>query len=154
MNKILVLSIGNDIMGDDGAAFEAAKLIQQRFPDEVDYESVYGGGMEILDFLESREKVLILDTISENGKPAGTITEIDKEEFPVILSSSPHYIGLPEVMRLANIFEIDFPATVKILAIHTELQYEVTEELSQQIKSSLPTYANHAIQILEGWMKE
>jgi len=154
MNKILVMSIGNDIMGDDGAAFEAAKLIQQHFPDNVDYENVYGGGMEILDFLESREKVLILDTISENGKPAGTITEIEKEDFPVVLTSSPHYIGLPEVLRLADVFEIDFPNVVKILAIHTELQYEVTEELSPQIQEALPAYANRAIQILEGWMRE
>ncbi|MBI5325265.1 MAG: hydrogenase maturation protease [Ignavibacteriae bacterium] len=152
MNKILVMSIGNDIMGDDGAAFEAAKLIQKRFPDEVDYENVYGGGMEILDYLEGKEKVLILDTISEGNKPAGSITEIEREDFPVILTSSPHYIGLPEVLRLAEMFEIEFPAVVKILAIHTELQYEVTEDLSEPIKSALPEYAERAIQIIEEWM--
>lgn len=147
------MSIGNDIMGDDGAAFEAAKLIKLRFPIEVDYESVYGGGMEILDILEGRDKVLILDTISEGNKPVGSITEIEKEDFPVIITSSPHYIGLPEVLRLADMFEIDFPDTVKILAIHTELQYEVTEELSEPIKAALPEYAERAIQIIEEWMK-
>jgi len=41
---------------------------------------------------------------------------------------------------------------LKILAIHTELQYEVTEELSTQINSALPEYAGGAIQIIEGWM--
>ena len=146
------MSIGNDIMGDDGAAFEAAKLIRMKYPDEVEYENVYGGGMEILDYMEGREKVLILDTISEGGKPVGSITEIEKEEFPVILTSSPHYIGLPEVIRLANMFEIDFPETMKILALHTEHQYEVTEELSPQIRAALPEYAERAIKIIEGWI--
>jgi Ni,Fe-hydrogenase maturation factor len=50
-------------------------------------------------------------------------------------------------------FEIDFPDTVKILALHTELQYEVTEELSEPIKSALPEYAERAIQIIEEWMR-
>jgi hydrogenase maturation protease len=153
MNKILVLSIGNDIIGDDGAAFEAAKLLQERFPDALDIENVYGGGLEILDFMEGREKTLILDTISDELVPSGTVFEIEKELFQTISTNSPHYVGLPEVLKLAGVFELDFPSDIRILAIETEMQSEIREGLSPQIKDALPHFVEQAAKIINIWLK-
>ncbi len=152
-NSILVLAIGNDIIGDDGAAFAASDALRERFADGVDFENVYGGGLEILDIIEGRERVLVLDTISTERNPVGTILEFSPADFSHSSSSSPHYVGLPEVIKLAEMFNIEFPQSVKILAIETEFQNEITENLSPQIKFMLPHYIDRAGTIINDWLQ-
>ncbi len=60
-NNILVLALGNDIMGDDGAALEAAGILEKKFADEIDIFKVSSAGFMLLDILEGYEKVIIID---------------------------------------------------------------------------------------------
>jgi len=154
LNNILVLAIGNDIMGDDGAALAAAEILQKNVPDTIDFEYVYGGGLEILDYMEGREKTLILDTISTGLNPPGTIIEFKKDDFQYITASSPHYVGLPEVVKMATLFGIDFPNEIKILAIEIVTQHVITEEISPNIGEHLPFFIKKAKEIIDGWLKD
>ena len=151
-SDILVLAIGNDIIRDDGTAFEAAKLLKEQFQAYADFEEVFGGGLEILDFLEGRIKTLVLDTISTGQYPIGTVLEFEKDDFEYINTSSPHYVGLPEVIKLSSIFEIDFPQEIKILAIETEIHNEISEGLSPEIQDKLPFFIQRAADILNSWL--
>lgn len=155
MNReILVLAIGNDIIGDDAAGLVAAEELSRIYSETIDFEYVYGGGLEILDFIEGRERVLVLDTISTRQVPNGEIIEFEKNDFSYTPSNSPHYVGLPEVMKLAVMFELDFPNDIKILAIETSLQNEVIEGLSPEIRACIPEYVKRASTILDEWLKE
>ncbi len=113
-NKILVLALGNDIMGDDGAALEAADLLEKEFAGEIDIFKVSSAGFMLLDILEGYEKVLILDTILAATEP-GNFRELTLSELSGRLSESPHYAGLPEVINLAEKLGIKFPDEIKYL---------------------------------------
>jgi len=152
--NILVLAFGNDIIGDDAAALEAAKLLAKQFGEKVDFEEVYGGGLEVLDFIEGRDKVLILDSITTEANPVGTVISYGKDALGYGNISSPHYVGLPEVLKLSAMFEMDIPQDIRILAIEIDLQSTIIEELSPEIQATLPNLVNEASKILSEWLEE
>ncbi len=153
MSDILVLAIGNDILGDDGISFAALDALKEKFPEGVDFEKVYTTGIDILDLLENRKKVLILDSITTGSNPVGTIYELLPETFRSIPFASPHYLGLPEIIELGKVLDLFKPIEIKILAIEIEFQLNVSEGLSPKIKSKLPDYLNQAEEIIKFWLK-
>lgn len=153
-NKILVLAFGNDIIGDDGAALEAAKILENEFSDIADFEHIFGGGLEVLDFIENREKVLILDSICTESNPPGTVVEFGRDAFGYANISSPHYIGLPEVLKIFAMFEINLPDDIRILAIEIEAQNNIIEGLSPIITEKLPDFTDKAREVLNEWKNE
>ncbi|MGA2296277.1 MAG: hydrogenase maturation protease [FCB group bacterium] len=153
VNKILVLAMGNDIMGDDGVSLEAAKHLKDYYGDNIIIEDVFGGGFELLDYMEGKEKVLIIDSISTGKHEQGTIMELSEREFHKIEASSPHYVGLPEVIKISKLLNIDFPSHIKILAVETKPQLCLKEGLSPCIENSIPELVNKAKTILDEWIK-
>ena len=152
--NILVLAFGNDIIGDDAAALEAADILEREFNEDVDFENIYGGGLEVLDFIENREKVLVLDSITTEEHPVGTIVEFGQDAFGYSNVSSPHYVGLPEVLKLSAMFELNVPKEIKILAIEIDLQSTIVEGLSSEIKEKLPDLVREASKVLTEWLEE
>ena len=152
-NKILVLALGNDIMGDDGAALEAAGLLEKEFADEIDIFKISSAGFMLLDLLEGYEKVIIIDTILATGEP-GKMREISMEELSGRLSPSPHYAGLPEVIQLANRLEIKFPEEIRIFVIEISEPFEIRQGLSFPIRYNVHLYAEGISQQLKQWLRE
>ncbi len=152
-NNILVLALGNDIMGDDGAALEVADLLEKEFADEIDIFKISSAGFMLLDLLEGYEKVIIMDTILSSGEP-GKIRELSLEELSGRLSPSPHYAGLHEVIQLANKLEIKFPETIKIFVIEIDEPFTIRQGLSFQIRYNVHLYSQKISDQLKEWLRE
>lgn len=152
--KILVLAMGNDIMGDDGVALEAAKQLSELYGDKITVEEMYGGGLELFDVVEGMDKVLIIDSITTGNYEPGTICEYSDKEFRKTIASSPHYIGLPEVINISKLLNLNFPTEIKILAVEILLQLNVKEGLSPEIRNSVPGLVDKAKLILDRWLKD
>lgn len=152
-NKILVLALGNDIMGDDGAALEAADLLEKEFAGEIDIFKVSSAGFMLLDILEGYEKVLILDTILAATEP-GNFRELTLSELSGRLSESPHYAGLPEVINLAEKLGIKFPDEIKIFVIEIEDPFIIRQGLSFKIRYNLHLFAQKVSVQINEWLHE
>lgn len=151
-NNILVLALGNDIMGDDGAALEAAGILEKKFADEIDIFKVSSAGFMLLDILEGYEKVIIIDTILATTAP-GNFRELTLDELTGRLSSSPHYAGLPEVIDLADMLKIKFPDEIKIFVIEIEDPFIIKQGLSFNIRYNLHLFADAVANQLKGWLE-
>lgn len=149
-NRILVLALGNDIMGDDGAALEAAKILRNEFGSALDVFEVASAGFMLLDLMEGYDKVLILDTILSTNYP-GTIRELSLEELTERRSSSPHYAGLPEIIGLAQKLDLKFPDEIRILVIEIEDAFTIRQGLSFQIRCNIPELVNRVRDIIKPW---
>ncbi len=149
-NKILVLALGNDIMGDDGAALAAAKILRNEFGSVIDIFEVASAGFMLLDLMEGYEKVLIIDTILSTNAP-GTIRELSVKELEGRQSSSPHYAGLPEIIGLAKKMDLNFPDEIRILVIEIEDAFTIRQGLSFQIRGNIPVLVNKVIDIIKPW---
>ena len=152
--SILLLALGNDIIGDDGVALAAAGALKETFGDELDVVETTEGGLGLIDILEPYDRVLLLDSIEIGDLPAGTVREFSREDFHKVLGQSPHYAGLPEVIALADKLGIDFPSELRVLAIKIDPQEEFRQGLSDDIRQALGDYVSQAEQILRKWIRE
>ncbi len=122
MKKTLVLGVGNLLLSDDGVGIHAIQRLHaaQLFPEEV--QVVDGGtcGLDLLQFLEGIERLIIIDA-AQMGRPPGTVVRLEGEQVPAYLAlkTSPHEIGLPELLFAAKLTNI-YPAQVVIFGVQPE----------------------------------
>jgi hydrogenase maturation protease len=149
----LVLGLGNDILGDDAVGLLAARRLREHCTAEVDIVEAAESGLGLLDFLEGRRRALLLDAILTGRHPAGTVLEFSHEDFRTTGGPSPHYTGLPELLRLAECLAIPVPTELCVLAMEVEDPYRVREGLSLAVDQALSGYVERARQIVNGWQQ-
>ncbi len=102
--NVLVLGIGNILISDEGAGIRVVEELKHRynFPDSV--EMIDGGtmGLELLPYFEKRSHILIVDAVTTGSKP-GTIVRIEDPPAFLRQKSSPHQMGLTDVLGVAAI---------------------------------------------------
>lgn len=153
-HRILLLSLGNDILGDDGIGLAAARILRERCDGGVDFVETAGSGLDLLDIVEGYDRALILDAISTGLYPTGTILELSLEDFQKMVGPSPHYAGLPETVKLAEQLGIPFPREVTLLAMEVENSYQFREGLSLTAAGALTELVTRAGKVLKDWTKE
>jgi hydrogenase maturation protease len=100
---LLVVGIGNAIQMDDGVGVHVLHALERReLPPGV--ELLDGGtmGIELLPWLEGREKVIFIDAVDAQEKP-GTVFRFapDAVDYDMIPKASVHEIGLVDAMQMA-----------------------------------------------------
>jgi len=152
--RILLLALGNDILGDDGVGFAAARTLREEFQEDVEIVESSEAGLALMELLEGYECALLLDAVVTGGCPPGSVLEFLPEDLQKILAPSPHYAGLPEVLQMAERLGIPFPKEIRILALEVEDPYEFREGLSPSVERALPAFVERARQVLAGWRKK
>jgi len=153
-NRILILALGNDIMGDDAAGLIAARELKKIFGADIDIFEVSSAGFSLMDVLEGYLKVLILDSIPSIGNAECSIRELSKEDLSQQFSLSPHYVGIPELMELAKRLAIPFPDEVRALVIDIQDSGIIREGLSADIKDKIPILVEKAFRIIKPWLSQ
>jgi hydrogenase maturation protease len=152
--RILLLALGNDLMGDDAVGLAVAHILRQQLGGEIAIAESAAAGFELMELLEGHERVLIVDAISTGSNPPGTVLEFSPEEFAGHGAWSAHYAGLPEILQLADRLEIPFPREIRILAMEIDPVSEAQSGLSDRIILSLPEFLERAKTILRHWLTE
>lgn len=150
-SSTLLLALGNDIMGDDGAALAAAHRLKAQALEDVDVSVTIEAGLTLLEILSGYKQVLLLDTIVTGKHAPGTVLELSQDDFTEVLGSSPHYAGLPEVMELARELAIEFPQDIRVLALEIDRPLGFSDTLSPVIQGALPNYVDKAVEVLARW---
>lgn len=134
--NVLVLGLGNILLSDEGAGIKAIKELQRRYDCSDAVEFIDGGtmGLELLPYFEGRSHVLIIDAVKTGSAP-GTIIRI--EDPPAYFSSktSPHQIGLADVLGIAAITG-DLPRNITLFGIEPK-QLSTGLDLSAEVSRNL-----------------
>ena len=149
---VLVLGLGNDILGDDAIGILAARELRARLPGIIEVIESAEAGLALMERMEGRECVLILDSIMTRQCEPGTVMDLGPEDFGKVAAPSPHYAGLPEVLALAKRLEIPFPSEIRILAMEVEDPFEIREGLTPKVAAALPTLVARALGVVTSWI--
>ncbi|HEY6952947.1 MAG TPA: hydrogenase maturation protease [Bacteroidota bacterium] len=152
--KILLLALGNDILGDDGVGLYAARTLAKKWSHRIEIVEAPIGGFALIDLLHGYDKVLILDSISGVSAKPGTLRELSVDDFHEQSFASPHYVGLKEIVELAVHLEIPFPSEIRILGMEVADASILRKGLSPEIESELPRLIQSAETILVEWACE
>ena len=136
--KILVLGLGNILLGDEGVGVRVAEqLLTHPLLDGI--EVIDGGtaGYELINFFEGKEKVIIVDAVKTNDTP-GSVYKLDlslvQEEETVQLSL--HQIGLKNVFKMASLMDLNPEVTLVGIVPKDYQDYNIG--LSDEVEQAIP----------------
>jgi hydrogenase maturation protease len=146
---ILVLGIGNYLLGDEGAGVHAIRALEQEpvLPGVILLDGGTGG-FHLLSYLQDYTTVVLIDATMD-GAPPGTVRVLRPKfasDFPRALSA--HDIGLRDLIESAIL-------TGKLPDIHLvtvsigELN-EMRTELSPEVSGAIPAVVSAVRGILGG----
>jgi len=102
--RLLILGIGNVLMGDEGiGSYAIDALVHERWPADVLLLDGGTGGFHLLGWLQEHEHVILIDAAMD-GKPAGTVSVFKPRyasDFPRSLTA--HDIGLRDLIEAASL---------------------------------------------------
>lgn len=146
--KILILGIGNLLMGDEGIGIHIAREFQanNKFKEYVEVVDGGTGGFHLLSYLQEYETVIIIDA-AIGDKIAGSIEIIKPKystDFPRTLTA--HDIGLKDLIDAAEILG-KLPEII-LLIVYIDNLSSMSLDLSDNVKSSIPIAIDYLNRIL------
>ncbi len=146
--KVLVLGVGNLIMGDEGVGIHAIRLLQRQ-PCSSRAALVDGGtgGFHLLSLFDDYDPVVMIDAAMD-GHPPGTVSLIRPRfasDFPRCLSA--HDIGLRDLIETAALLG-PLPE-IHLITVSIESGQLMGVDLSQAVANALSEVAARVHQILE-----
>jgi hydrogenase maturation protease len=148
--NILILGIGNVLMGDEGVGVHAINYLDKEpsFADEnIHFLDGGTGGFHLLEYLQNYSTVIMIDATMD-GKPAGTVRLIKpkfSKDFPKTLSA--HDIGLKDLVESAALLN-HHPEIFLITVSIDEIQ-NMEIHLSDSVQSALPEISSQVTQLLQ-----
>jgi hydrogenase maturation protease len=117
---VLVVGVGNELRGDDGAGIAVARRVRGPAARAgVDVREQLGEPIELLDVWQGRDAVVLVDTM-RSGAPAGTVRRLDASRAPlpagVLGSSSTHAFALGDAIELGRVLR-RLPPRVIVYAV-------------------------------------
>jgi len=146
---VLVLGLGNPLRGDDGIGPRVvAELEDQELPEGVEVLDGGTGGLDLLQIMEGRDRVVIVDAAEVGGECPGVAPgqfvrfTPDRVHLAGGAGGAPedgfssHHAGLAEVLALAQALERPLPSIV-VFGVQPK-RVGWGEGLSPEVETRLP----------------
>ena len=134
---VLIMGIGNYLMGDEGVGVHVAqRLAKETLPEGVDVLDGGTGGFFLMEYFENYPVVILIDATLDD-RPTGTIRVIEPRfaaDFPRAMST--HDIGLRDLVEgLAILGKMP---KIYLFAVSIEMIQSQQIELSPELKQVMP----------------
>ena len=153
-SSILVLGLGNPILGDDGVGWRVAEEVRsatagQAQPPDVDCAAL--GGLSLMERMLGYGRVILVDSMWTGTNPEGSVRvcALDDLQNPGAgHTASPHDTSLVTALRTAEMMGAAVPQRVDIVAIETRACYDFSETLTPAATSALPIATRKVLELL------
>ena len=150
--SVLVLGVGNLVMGDDAVGVLAAQQLQQGYCFADNVEIIDGGtlGLDLLPKLENITHLIMIDAV-ETGHKVGTCVRLCGNELPIALQTkvSPHQMGLKDLLAVSELMG-HLPKEMVLIGVQPG-SIEMEIGLTVEVKNQLTTLVSNVLSELAGW---
>jgi len=173
MTKILVVGLGNPILGDDGVGWNVAETVKERLIAEtclqpavrpigtksshylsyVEVDCLSLGGLSLMERLLGYERAIIVDSMETGQGPVGSVRTFPLASLPDPMaghSASAHDTSLITALKTAESIGADIPKRVDVVAIEAQNVYDFSEELSPPVAAAVPEAVQAVFDLLQG----
>lgn len=137
---ILVLGVGNTLLKDEGVGVLVARRLQEmNLPENV--EVLEGGvlGFDLLDHMEEREKIVVIDAV-DGGDAPGTVYRLTRKEIDegnTTCMTSLHEVDLPHVFSTADMMGVEIEPMI-LIGIQPKVIDMGYDELTPEVEAAIP----------------
>ncbi|MEJ2635541.1 MAG: hydrogenase maturation protease [Calditrichia bacterium] len=136
MKDILILGIGNLLMGDEGIGIHVVRRLQEdKSLKGIDIVDGGTGGFHLLNYFHEYKRVILVDATID-GRPAGTVRMLKprfSSDYPPTLTA--HDIGLKDL--LDALYLLDEQPEIVLFTISIEKLDKVTLDISPDIQRTI-----------------
>lgn len=147
-NELLILGIGNYLMGDEGVGVHFVRTLEhERWPEGVKILDGGTAGFQLMEDLESHSTVIMVDATLDDHPP-GTIRLIEPRfarDFPKAMST--HEIGLKDLVEALSL--LDRLPRIYLFVVSVEKIQPLSIELSTAVEGALPQLRGQVDHLLE-----
>ena len=148
-NRLLILGIGNVLMGDEGVGVRVVNEVQKAdLPADVECLDGGTGSFLLLEPMQSAEKVILIDACID-GAEAGEVRKLRpkySKDYPKTLTA--HDIGLKDLLDAFYLMG-ENPPDVTLFAISIPPLSDMDLDLSPGVSAAVPHIAKLVCQEAE-----
>ena len=146
---LVVLGLGNDLLGDDTAGLLAAEQLDGRLGPQTTVRRTAQSGLYLIEHLQGFDDAIVIDTIL--GDRPGHVRELDASAFAPIRVPSAHDTGLPEALALARRAGLRVPSRLRIFAVEISPSQRIGAPPSPEIIAAIPEVVARVTEVAAGW---
>jgi hydrogenase maturation protease len=144
---LLILGLGNLLLGDDGLGVAAVRRLLEEYEAPEGVRVLDGGtlGLSLLPHLEDAERAILVDAISDDA-PVASFVRLEGEDVApaVAVRLSPHQIGVSDLLEGARWLGRS-PRIVLLLGL-VPGSIELSLERSPAVEASLPDLVGRIVE--------
>jgi hydrogenase maturation protease len=151
-SPILVLGLGNLLLGDEGLGIRALERLQAEYELPAEVSCIDGGvlGLELLAYVDGVTRLLVIDAV-QTRQPPGTLVRLEGEQIPqaLALKLSMHQVTFQEVLAMCQLRGTTPPQLV-IWGMEPAV-LETGVELSEIVENQLNHLVQKVLEELQCW---
>jgi len=168
--SLLVVGLGNPILGDDGVGWRVAEEVSAqsgiplgdaplpglstRNPNPVTIECYALAGLSLMERLVGYDRVILIDSLNTGQYAQGEVVSFTLDGMADLTyghSASAHDVSLKNALKMGRSMAEILPedAHVYIVAIEAQHVYDFKEELSPEIAAAVPVATRKVLDLIE-----
>lgn len=157
--RVLVIGLGNPILGDDGVGWRVAEEVRRRcaslpevYPPqgcEIDCLSV--GGLSLMERMVGYDQVILIDAVQTGANPPGTVIRMNLKELPnraLGHLTSSHDTTLQNALEIGRLMGAHLPHTIWVIGVEAQQVFDFSETLSSAVSAAVPKAAQWVMELL------
>jgi hydrogenase maturation protease len=151
-SRVLVIGLGNPILGDDGVGWKVAEGVKKlRSPDLlVDVDCLSLGGISLMERLIGYGRVILIDAFALE-EPIGSILILKLSDLPhysAFHTASAHDISLQTAIDLGKSMGAQLTDDVTVVGIATKHVCDFSKSLSPPVAEAVPQAVKFVLDLL------
>ncbi|MFA5895361.1 MAG: hydrogenase maturation protease [Thermoplasmata archaeon] len=146
---LVILGLGNDLLGDDAIGLLAAERLERRFGPRVNVRRSAQSGLYLLEHLQGFDDAIIIDSVL--GEHPGRVRELAAVDMRPVVVPSAHYAGLSEALALARASGLQTPGRVRIFAVEMDAPQTIGSSPGPAVMGALPELVARVEQAVREW---
>ena len=169
-SPILVIGLGNPILGDDGVGWRVVEEFEKRLkceklleesetqkslkpnPLEIEFEYQSVGGLALMERMIGYDRVIIVDAITTGRSQPGAVKIMRLADLPdrtIGHLSSGHDTTLQNALKVGKVMGAKMPESIMIVGIEANQVYNFSDELSFAVQHSIPEAVHKLMELLK-----
>jgi hydrogenase maturation protease len=140
--RVLVLGIGNPILGDDGVGWRVAGTVGEHLAGEgVEVDCIALGGLSLMERLVGYDRAILVDAFHGSGDPPGTVRARGLDEVPgreATHLDAAHDVPLRVALAAGRALGATLPEAITVVSVEAARVDTFDEDLSPDVAAAVP----------------